>query len=69
MEIGALASTALFHMQQNASSVGGYGKPSDLGVLLLSKQLDLSEASGESLIRAMELSVNPNIGANVDYYA
>lgn len=69
MQIGALASTALFQMNQNMSSLGGVEKPSDIGVAMLSKQLDQSEISGESLIHAMELSVNPAIGGNIDYYA
>ena len=69
MEIGALASTALYQMQQGSVKVNGYSQPTDVGVAMLSKQLALSEASGQSLIRAMELSVNPGIGGNVDYYA
>ena len=69
MEIGALASTALYQMEQGSVKVNGYDKPSDVGVAMLSKQLAVSEASGQSLIRAMELSVNPNVGGNVDYYA
>lgn len=69
MEIGALASTALYQMQQGSVKVNGYSQPTDVGVAMLSKQFALSEASGQSLIRAMELSVNPGIGGNVDYYA
>ena len=49
--------------------VNGYSQPTDVGVAMLSKQLALSEASGQGLIRAMELSVNPGIGGNIDYYA
>ncbi|MBO5246629.1 MAG: YjfB family protein [Eubacterium sp.] len=55
-------------MEQNSVKVGGYEKPSDIGVAMLSKQLEVSEASGASLIRAMELSVNPAVGANFDMY-
>ena len=69
MEIGALASSALYHMEQNSSKINGFDTPSDIGVAMLDKQLDASEASGASLIRAMELSVNPGIGGNVDFYA
>ena len=69
MEIGALASSALYQMNQGSVKVNGYSQPTDVGVAMLSKQLALSEASGQSLIRAMELSVNPSIGGNVDYYA
>lgn len=69
MEIGALASSALYQMNQGSVKVNGYSQPTDVGVAMLSKQLALSEASGQGLIRAMELSVNPGIGSNIDYYA
>ena len=69
MEIGSLASSALYQMEQGSVKVNGYSQPTDVGVAMLSKQLSVSEASGQSLIRAMELSVNPNVGGNVDYYA
>ena len=69
MEIGSLASSALYQMEQGSVKVNGYSQPTDVGVAMLSKQLAVSEASGQSLIRAMELSVNPGIGGNVDYYA
>ena len=43
-----------------------------VGVAVLSKALDSTEQSGASLInmmdRSMELSVNPNVGSNVDMY-
>ncbi len=68
MEIGTLASTALYQMNQTSTKVGGYDTPSDIGVAMLSKQLDVSQSSGEALIRAMELSVNPAIGSNIDLY-
>lgn len=68
MEIGALASTALYQMEQGSVKVNGYDTPTDAGVAMLSKQLDLTEAAGAGLIRAMELSVNPSIGGNVDLY-
>ena len=69
MEIGALASTALYQMNQGSVKVNGYDRPSDVGVAMLDKQLEMSEANGQGLIRAMELSVNPNVGGNIDYYA
>lgn len=41
-----------------------------VGIAMLSKTLDTNEAQGASLIsmmdRSMELSVNPNVGANFD---
>ena len=69
MEIGSLASSALYQMEQGSVKVNGYSQPTDVGVAMLSKQLSVSEASGQILIRAMELSVNPNVGGNVDFYA
>ena len=69
MEIGALASSALYQMNQGSVKLSGYDVPSAVGVAMLDKQLEMSEANGQSLIRAMELSVNPNIGGNIDYYA
>ena len=38
----------------------------DVGVLMLSKQLDTVEVMGDSMLKMMEQSVNPNLGANID---
>ncbi len=42
----------------------------DFGVAMLAKQLDTMESAGEALVSVMdsaaELSVNPNVGANID---
>lgn len=55
-------STALANVELNTQ----------IGTAMLSKALDTSEATGESLIRmmdrSMELSVNPAIGSNFDMY-
>lgn len=45
----------------------------DVGVAMLSKSLDMSESTGAALTKmidasAMELSVNPNVGANFNTY-
>lgn len=44
----------------------------DIGTAVLSKSLDSMEASGAQMVNmmksSMELSVNPNIGANIDIY-
>lgn len=41
-----------------------------VGIAVLDKALESSETAGESMInmmdRSMELSVNPNIGSNID---
>ncbi len=43
---------------------------SQVGIAVLDKALENSQATGESLIsmmdRSMELSVNPHIGGNID---
>lgn len=38
----------------------------DVGVLMLSKQLNTVEVMSDSMIKMMEQSVNPNLGANID---
>lgn len=58
MDIASL-STALSSVQTGV-------KQNDIGVLMLSKQLDLTETMGAEMVKAMEQSVNPNIGANFD---
>ena len=43
---------------------------SDVGTAVLSKAIDTGEQMGASIVnmidRSMELSVNPNIGSNID---
>lgn len=39
---------------------------SDLGVIMLSKQLDIVEAQGDSMVKALEQSVTPHLGNNID---
>lgn len=55
MDIASL-STALSMSQVN----------NDVGVLMLSKQLDTVETAGDSMIKMMEQSVTPYLGANID---
>lgn len=38
----------------------------NIGTAVMAKTLDVAEVSGQSLIKMMELSVNPNLGANID---
>lgn len=40
-----------------------------VGIKMLSKQMDMVDATGESMVKMMEQSVNPNVGANFDEYA
>ncbi|MCR5468221.1 MAG: YjfB family protein [Lachnospiraceae bacterium] len=59
MDIASL-STALSSVQASGSV------QNDVGVLMLSKQLDLTETMGAEMVKAMEQSVNPNLGVNFD---
>ncbi len=61
MGIDSLTSTALSALDMPSTST-------DIAIAMLGKQLDLSETMGESMVRAMELSVNPNVGSNIDIY-
>ena len=55
MDIAALS------MSMAASQVN-----TDVGVAVLSKNMDLLEDMGDGLQKMMEMSVNPNVGANFD---
>lgn len=63
MDISSLGmpDIASLSMVQSSVKLG-----SDVGVAMLSKSLDNLEVAGESLTKAMELSVNPSIGGNFD---
>ncbi len=63
MGIGSLADIALAQMPVSTSA------PSDISVAMLSKQLDLTQEMGADMIKAMEKSVNPSVGGNIDVYA
>lgn len=39
---------------------------SDLGVAVLSKQLDVVQDMGDSMVKALEQSVAPHLGSNID---
>jgi hypothetical protein len=69
MQIGSLASSALYQMEQGSVRVNGVDTPTTVGVAMLSKELAHSAESGSDLVRAMERSVNPDIGGNIDTYA
>lgn len=55
MDIASL-STALSMTQLN----------NDIGVAMLSKQLDTMEDMGDSMVKIMEQSVTPHLGGNID---
>lgn len=38
----------------------------DIGTIMLSKQLDLAQEQGDSMAKALELSVTPYLGSNFD---
>ena len=64
MDVGSLPNIALAQMPSLSTSV-----PSDISIALLSKQLDLSQTLGMDMVKAMEQSVNPGIGGNIDVHA
>ena len=61
MGIDSLTSIALSALDMPSTST-------DIANLVLGKQLDLSETMGDSMVRAMELSANPNVGSSIDIY-
>lgn len=59
MEVTALNNIALSQISPSTS-------PSDISVAILGKQLDVTQKLGDTMIQAMERSVNPHIGGNID---
>ena len=47
-------------------SVSGTENMNAIDTSILKKSLDSAEQSGSMLVKMMEQSVNPNIGANID---
>ncbi|MBQ9927340.1 MAG: YjfB family protein [Lachnospiraceae bacterium] len=60
------------NIPQLSTALANIETMNSVGTAVLSKALDSNEAAGASLInmmdRSMELSVNPNIGSNIDLY-
>jgi hypothetical protein len=52
-----------FAMTNTASQI-----KNEINVQLLSNSIDQIKTQGTDMIRMMELSVNPNIGSNVDVF-
>lgn len=59
MDVTALNNIALSQISPSTS-------PSDISVAILGKQLDVTQKLGNTMIQAMERSVNPHIGGNID---
>ena len=59
MDVTALNNIALSQISPSTS-------PSDISVAILGKQLDVIQKLGDTMIQAMERSVNPHIGGNID---
>lgn len=59
MDVTALNNIALSQISPSTS-------PSDISVAILGKQLDVTQKLGDTMIQAMERSVNPHIGGNID---
>ena len=60
MDVTALNNIALSQISPSTS-------PSDISVAILGKQLDVTQKLGDTMIQAMERSVNPHIGGNIDF--
>ena len=59
MDVTALNNIALSQISPSTS-------PSDISVAILGKQLDVTQKLGDTMIQALERSVNPHIGGNID---
>ena len=59
MDVTALNNIALSQISPSTS-------PSDISVAILGKQLYVTQKLGDTMIQAMERSVNPHIGGNID---
>ena len=59
MDVTALNNIALSQISPSTS-------PSYISVAILGKQLDVTQKLGDTMIQAMERSVNPHIGGNID---
>ena len=49
-----------------SSSISQANTLNAVGTAVLSMSLDMAETTGENVVKMMELSVNPNIGSNID---
>ncbi len=63
MPVQSLGDIALSQMPKMASTVA-----TDISIALLGKQLDTTQQMGAEMIKAMERSVNPDVGGNIDVY-
>lgn len=61
MDVGALSTIALNQLTPETS-------PTDIGVAILGKQLDISQALGSEMVKTMEQSVTPHLGGNIDVF-
>lgn len=59
MDVGALSTIALNQLPATDA-------PSDIGLAVLSKQLDVSQQMGSEMVKALENSVTPYLGGNID---
>ena len=59
MDVGSLSTIALNQLPTTDA-------PSDIGLAVLSKQLDVSQQMGSEMVKALENSVTPYLGGNID---
>ena len=58
MDVGVLSTIALNQLPTTDA-------PSDIGLAVLSKQLDVSQQMGSEMVKALENSVTPYLGGNI----
>lgn len=63
MELGALNDISLSAMNAASNPIG-----QAIGLVVLDKQLEVTDALSADMIKAMETSVNPSVGSNFDMY-
>lgn len=63
MDVNALNTTA-YNALNGATTKTGEA----LGLAMLGKQLDMTEVLNAGMIQALENSVNPAVGGNIDLY-
>lgn len=59
MDVGSLSTIALNQLPTTSA-------PSDIGLAILGKQLDVSQEMGSQMVKALENSVSPYLGGNID---
>lgn len=67
MGIDALNSVSLNALNNAKNTSNPIGEA--VGLVMLDKQLEFTDAMSTKMLKAMENSVNPAVGSNIDVYA